>query len=154
MIILRKRLRDNYQNYMQAYGKYNHKIEDIMKFMRSKIGGFEDLMKPTNESVDFKLEDFEIDFTEFTNEISEITRKNVKSLVYDTQFCKIINDLKILHNNMLAAHINIKRTRSVVSYLKTRRDNEVRMVVRPDENVIRQIIKESTSEIDLSDLNI
>ncbi len=44
---------------------------------------------------------------------------------------------------MLAAHITIKRSRSIVSFLKLKRDQSNRAVVRPDDDVINKLIKDS-----------
>jgi hypothetical protein len=145
MSILRKQLRENHARYMKVYKKYNHTVEDVMNLMKTKIGGFEELLKPTKVSQDFKLEDFEIESIDV--EVDEYSTEKVNELLDDEQFCTIINDLKIMHNNMLSAHINIKRTRDIVSYLKLRRDHDAKITVRPDEEVIQQMIKQSADAL-------
>lgn len=145
MSILRKRLRENHQRFMKAYGKYNNSVETVMELMRSKIGGLDELLKPTKESQDFKLEDFEVD--DFGEEVDAFAAEKANELIDDAQFWIIINDLKILHNNILSAHLLIKRTRDIVSYLKMRRDHEARVVVRPNEEVIQQMIQSSAADI-------
>jgi DNA polymerase elongation subunit (family B) len=157
MSILRKRLRENHQKFMKAYGKYNHSVDEVKEMMCAKIGGFDELLKPTKTAQDFQLEDFEIGSLDiFNEEITEFANNKADKLLEDEQFVSIINELKILHNNMLAAHLRIKRTRDVVSYLKLRRDNIVRTIVRPDESVIQQMLHESALDLkkDVDDLDI
>ena len=153
MSILRKKLRENYQKYMKAYGTYNNTIEDVMNQMRGKIGGFEDLMKPTNDPHNFTIEDF---YCERLDEnIDTYAENKVATLLNDRQFCDIINDLKILHNNLLSAHLVIKRTRDIVSYLKICRDKETKITVRPNDTVIQQMItNELSNKDDLDDLDL
>ena len=145
MSILRKKLRENHEKYMKAYSKYNHSVEDVMQLMKGKIGGFEELLKPTKEAQDYKLEDFEVD--NFDEEVNQLATEKATNLLEDEQFWNIINDLKILHNNMLSAHLVIKRTRDIVSQLKLRRDHAAKVVVRPDEEFIRQMIQESVKSL-------
>lgn len=148
--ILRKKLRENYQEYMAAFGKFNNSVDDVMGLMKQKIGGFEDLMKPSKESKDFTLEDFEVADTLATDAETR-AEQNAQDLLQDKNFWRIINDLKMLHNNMLSAHLGIKRTRSIVAYLKLRRDHEAKMVVRPDDETIQQMksrdLEESKMEV-------
>ncbi len=145
MSILRKQLRENHQRFMKAYGKYNHTVEDVMGLMKTKIGGFEELLKPTKTAQDFKLEDFDVE--DFDEDVDTYSAEKADELLNDDQFWQIINDLKILHNNILSAHINIKRTRDIVSYLKLRRDHDAKIVVRPDEDILQQMIKNSSLDI-------
>lgn len=145
MSILRKKLRENHEKYMKAYSKYNHSVEDVMQLMKGKIGGFEELLKPTKEAQDYKLEDFEVD--NFDEEVEQLAAEKATNLLEDEQFWKIINDLKILHNNMLSAHLVIKRTRDIVSQLKIRRDHAAKVVVRPNEEFIRQMVQESAKSL-------
>ncbi len=157
MSILRKKLRENHQRFMKAYGKYNHTVDEIKEMMCNKIGGFDELLKPTKVARDFTLDDFEVDEAEvFNDEIDEYATTKANELLDDPQFWIIINDLKILHNNILSAHLLIKRTRDIVAYLKLRRDNIVRMTVRPDETVIRQMLQESADTLkdDVQSLDI
>ena len=152
MSILRKKLRENYQKYMKAYGKYNSTLEDIMNQMRGKIGGFEDLMKPTKEPQNFSIDDFDCD--NLGENIDTYSEERAMSLLNDNQFFDIINDLKILHNNMLSAHIVIKRTRDIVSYLKICRDKETKITVRPNDEIIQQMIEKELSVKDNYDLDL
>ena len=145
MSILRKKLRENHEKYMKAYSKYNHSVEDVMQLMKGKIGGFEELLKPTKEAQDYKLEDFEVD--NFDEEVNQLATEKATNLLEDEQFWNIINDLKILHNNMLSAHLVIKRTRDTVSQLKIRRDHAAKVVVRPNEEFIRQMVQESAKSL-------
>lgn len=145
MSILRKKLRENHEKYMKAYSKYNHSVEDVMELMRGKIGGFEELLKPTKEAQDYKLEDFEVD--NFDEEVDQLAAEKATNLLEDEQFWRIINDLKILHNNMLSAHLVIKRTRDIVSQLKIRRDHAAKVIVRPNEEFIKQMVQESAKSL-------
>lgn len=145
MSILRKKLRENHEKYMKAYNKYNHSVEDVMQLMKGKIGGFEELLKPTKEAQDYKLEDFEVD--NFDEEVDQLAAEKATNLLEDEQFWRIINDLKILHNNMLSAHLVIKRTRDIVSQLKIRRDHAAKVVVRPNEEFIKQMVQESAKSL-------
>jgi hypothetical protein len=153
MSILRKKLRENYKKYMTAYGKYNNTLEDIMNQMRSKIGGFEDLMKPTKEPQNLGIDDF--DCNDISENVEEYAETKASALLEDKAFCEIINDLKILHNNMFSAHVVIKRTRDIVAYLKLRRDREAKAVVRPDDDAIQKMIdNEINNKDDLDDLDL
>lgn len=146
MSILRKKLRENHETYMKAYHKYNHSVDDIMQLMKSKIGDFDDLLKATKDAQDYKLEDFQVNVDDFGDEVNQLATEKVSNLLENKQFWKIINDLKILYNNMLSAHIVIKRTRNIVDYLKLRRDHITKMTVRPDEEFIKQMIKTSAND--------
>ncbi len=145
MTILRKKLRENHSRYMEAYSKYNLSIKDLIELMRGKIEGLSALLMPTVESRDYKLEDFGVDIDEDT--ISSVAKEKVVALMADEKFRKTMNDLRILHNDMLAAHLLIHRTRDLVSQLKMRRDHANRAVVRPDDSIIRQIIKEDIADM-------
>jgi hypothetical protein len=125
-----------------------------MDIMKLKIGDMSELMKPTEEARDFKLEDFEVE--DFADEVDNVASAKAELLMSDPTFLTIINDLKILHNNMLSAHILIKRTRDIVAYLKLRRDHANRMVVRPDEAVIQKMISDSSEDLrkEISNLDI
>ena len=154
MSILRKKLRENYQKYMKAYGAYNSTIEDVMNQMRNKIGGFDELMKPTKDPHNFAVEDF--DCESLDENIDSYSESRVDMLLNNKQFCEIINDLKILHNNLLSAHVVIKRTRDIVSYLKVCRDKDAKAVVRPNDDLIRQMIEKElvNSKGDTDDLDL
>ncbi len=153
MSILRKKLRENYQKYMKVYGKYNSTLEDVMNQMRSKIGKLDDLMKPTKTPQNMGLDDFNCDSID--ENIDSYAETQATTLLQDSQFCSIINDLKILHNNLLSAHVVIKRTRDIVDYLKICRDKAAKMCIMPSEKAIKQMIDaELANNHDTDDLDL
>ena len=157
MSILRKRLRENLDTIMKIYNAYNKSLESIMSLIKSKIGLTEDLYKPTNESIKYKLEDFNENILEELNEeIDDQAKKSVIKILNDDKSSRSLDGLKALYNNMLTAHLVIKRSRDIVSYLKLRRDHSNKIIIRPDDEIIKNTIKndiESTRE-ELMQLNI
>lgn len=146
MSILQKRIRENFDEFMKLYKVYNKGVESMIDMMRDKLSIDDQLFQPTKEKTDFKIEDFEYDpdvDDEFTSELEEKAVSYTEEMMQDTKLLDIMNNLKMLYNNLITAHTVIKRARSTVDYLKLRRNNTVRSITRPNEDAIDNMIRES-----------
>lgn len=157
MAILRKRLRENIDVIMRIYRSYNSSLDDIMNLIKCKIGFNDDLFKPTKEATDYKLEDFNQNvIDDLDSEIKNNAVNASTKILNNDRTIQSLAELKALYNNMLAAHITIKRTRDIISYLKLKRDQANKVIVRPKDEVINELNKRSMEEdrAELMKLNI
>jgi DNA polymerase elongation subunit (family B) len=144
MSILRKRLRENLETFTKIYRAYNKSLEDIMQLIRGKVGITDELFKPTKSATDYKLEDLDGNaLSDLSDEIEKTAKNGIIRILNSDSDIASLAQLKALYNHMLAAHITIKRSRSIVSFLKLKRDQSNRAVVRPDDDVINKLIKDS-----------
>jgi DNA polymerase elongation subunit (family B) len=143
--ILRSKIREKYDALMKVYRVYNKGVANIVDMVKNKLQISDNLYQPASQKSDFKLEDFENNESEITNnldeEMTELAKENTEKLFADDSIKNILFELKNLYNNMLAAHLYIKRTHSIVDYLKTKRDDENFMITRPSKEHISKSIK-------------
>lgn len=145
--ILRTRIRDSFEQLMKLYKVYNSGIESVIEILKDKLAIDNQLQAPTQEQTDYKFEDFDVEIDErLDTELSTKAQAHVSKMFADPKILSIINLMKALYGHTVAAHLYIKRTYSIVDYLKQRRNNEVRAVVRPDDSVIREAIQRSLLE--------
>ncbi len=145
--ILRTRIRDSFEQLMKLYKVYNSGIESVIEILKDKLAIDNQLQAPTQEQTDYKFEDFDVEIDErLDTELSTKAQVHVSKMFADPKILSIINLMKALYGHTVAAHLYIKRTYSIVDYLKQRRNNEVRAVVRPDDSVIREAIQRSLLE--------
>jgi hypothetical protein len=156
MSILRKRLRENFEEFMKLYKVCNNGVESIINAIKEKVNIDNTLYQPAKENSDYKLEDFDFEMTdELEDQLSEKAKHNAKFIIDTPKIHNILDKLKLLYNDLLSAHISVKKARVIVDYLKLRRDRENRAVVRPDEAVIKQMIANSKRDEEQIDaLNI
>jgi DNA polymerase elongation subunit (family B) len=157
MSVLRTRVRESFEQLMVLYKVYNTGVESLINVLKEKLSIGSDLEKPTTEQTDYKFEDFNVEIDEGLDvELTNRASAHVEKMFADTKIVGIIGTLKALYGHMVAAHLYIKRTNSIVDYLKRRRDNAVRAVTRPDDAVIRAVIQRSIAESNdaLMNLNI
>jgi DNA polymerase elongation subunit (family B) len=157
LAILRKQIRDNHTEFVDLYKAYNNKLQNIIDIIKDKIDMKENLKKPVLESVEFKLEDFKFEINDKLElELKKKAEDDVNSLLQNTKVINILEKYKNLYNDLLAAHNIIHKTRSIVDYLKIKRDIMNRAIVRPSDDVIKQNIKrdmeESIDEINKLDI--
>lgn len=157
MSILRTRVRNSFEEFMKLYKVYNMGVESLIDILKKKLAIDESLQKPSNEQKDFKFEDFGVDIdTALDTELATRAQHHVSKMYSDPKVVQMLASLKSLYNHMVAAHLYIKRTKSIVDYLKLRRDHSTRSVVRPDDEVLRNVIQQSLLEsgAELMSLNI
>lgn len=157
MSILRTRVRNSFEEFMKLYKVYNMGVESLIDILKKKLDIDESLQKPSNEQKDFKFEDFGVDIdTALDTELATRAQHHVSKMYSDPKVVQMLASLKSLYNHMVAAHLYIKRTKSIVDYLKLRRDHSTRSVVRPDDEVLRNVIQQSLLEsgAELMSLNI
>jgi DNA polymerase elongation subunit (family B) len=157
LAILRKNIRDNQSEFMSLYKSYNNKLQNIIDIIKDKIDMKEDLKNPVQDSVDFKLEDFEFEITDkLDEELKNKATDDVNNLLQNKKIIEILNKYKTLYNDLLAAYVIIHKTRGIVDYLKIKRDIINRVVVRPSDDIIKQTIKKDLEESaeQINNLNI
>lgn len=157
MTVLRTRVRTSFEEFMKLYKVYNMCVEEVIEVLKKKLDIGNDLTKPSTEQKDFKFEDFNVDIDDaLDNELTHRAQHHISKIYSDPKIIQIIGSLKNLYGHMVAAHLYIKRTKSIVDYLKLRRDHATRAVVRPDDEVLRQVIRQSIAESgeELMSLNI
>lgn len=147
MSVLRTRVRNSFEEFMKLYAVYNMGVESLIDVLKKRLSINETLQKPSNVATDYKFEDFGVNIDDALD--SELTTRaecHVSKMYSDPAVTKILTSLKKLYGHMVAAHLYIKRTKSVVDYLKMRRDHNTRIVVRPDDEVLRNVIQQSLLE--------
>lgn len=157
MGILRTRVRNSFEEFMKLYKVYNMGVESLIDVLKKKLSVDDTLQAPSAEQKDFKFEDFGVEIDDsLDNELTVRARQHISKMYEDPKVVKIIGSLKSLYSHMVAAHLYIKRTRSIVDYLKLRRDHSTRAIVRPDDEVLRGVIQQGLDEshVDLMNLNI
>lgn len=157
LAIIRKNIRDNHGEFMSLYKAYNNKLQNIINIIKDKIDLKEELKNPVKESVDFKLEDFEFEINDkLDQELKDKASDDINNLLQNTKITEILNRYKELYNDLLAANNVIHKTRSIVDYLKIKRDIMNRVVVRPKDDIIKQIINKDLEESadEINSLNI
>jgi DNA polymerase elongation subunit (family B) len=145
MSILRKRIRENYDSFMALYKVYNNGIQNIIDVIKDRLKVDEELKKPTTQACDFKLEDFDFEIDDFESDLSNIADTYTNNILKNDKLKTVLDKLKNLYADIKSARISFMRTENIVSYLKQRRDHENKMVVRPNQDVIRRLIEQDIS---------
>jgi DNA polymerase elongation subunit (family B) len=144
MGILRTKVRDNFEKIMKVYKTYNSSIEDLISLIKQKLNITDDMFAPASDSTDYKLEDFGVPIdSDFESELTEKANIHIDKMFEDDTLTKNLEMFESLYDYMVAAHLYIKRTESVVSYLKLRRNTVTGFRARPSDETIQQTIKES-----------
>ncbi len=144
MSILRKRVRENYDAFMSLYKLYNDGIQNIIDIIKSKLKVDEELKKPTKQVCDFKLEDFDFEINDdLENNLANVATDYASNILQNDKMKNILNKLKTLYTDIMAARISYMRTENIVEYLKKRRDIDNKMVVRPDQDTIKKLIEDN-----------
>ena len=147
MSILRTRVRNSFEEFMKLYKVYNMGVESLIDVLKQKLSIDDTLQKPTSSSTDYKFEDFGLEINDaLDTELSDKAQLHVTKMYSDPKIITMINSLKSLYGHMVAAHLYINRTKSIVDYLKLKRDRGTRSVVRPDDDIIRSVIQQSIAE--------
>lgn len=144
---LRNQLRTNYDGIAKVYKKYNASVKTLGSLYKEKIGfDVEKLKKPTSEAKEYDINDFTDNIEQYQDIVDEQADLEVDAMMGDDGFRKSLRTLKDLYNNILAAHITIAQKRSIVDYLKLKRDRSIGTLQRPSEDSIRRAIKTDLDE--------
>ena len=147
MSILRKKIRENYDSFMSLYMAYNKSLQSITDMIKSKMQVNEDLKKPTTTPCDFKLEDFDFEIdNELESEVNIQASDQANEIFKNNRLKSVLDKLKTLYIDIVAARITFMRTENIVDYLKQKRNTENRMIVRPDQQIIKNMISQEVAD--------
>jgi len=143
---LRKDIRNNTKEFETLFKVYQKGVENLMNIIKKKLNMDENLYNPTIISMakEYKLDDFNTNID--NDQLEEKAAEYTDTMFNDTHVNLLVNKLKNLYMNIYSAHIIINRTKSIVDYLKLLRDRVTRVLARPDNNIMRDMINASIEE--------
>lgn len=144
MSILRQRLHNNYNEFTNLYGKYHKCISNLSELIFNKINIPKTIYQPIENNNNVNFDDIDIKYDE--DLLREKANMYCNEIFENPKIIKIINEFKKLYYDIRAAYLILKRTRSIVDYLKIKRDTKYRVISRPDENYMKGIINDAISE--------
>lgn len=156
--ILKRRIRESVQDITKLFNAYHYGINTLTSIIKNEIGFHPELFKSTSndQAKEYKLDDFNYDINE--EELDQKAIEYTEQLFKDDHVQIMLDNFKNLYNDLIAAQLFIKKTRSIVDYLKMRRNHQVRIVVRPDDEVMKSTIesdvKSSMENINDTDFKI
>lgn len=148
MAVLMNKLDANNEKYLAIYHKYDLVVGDLITLLQNKIGLSEELYIPSSTSEEYKLEDFVDEDPEqlVQRELDEKANERVNNLQNDEKFSEILTEMKQTHDQIYTELASIHRTRSVVEYLKLKRDQAARITIVPNGQNIRDVISNSVED--------
>ena len=149
--ILSRRLRENADNYMKIYNRYEQQVQSLSHIIKDNMNISDELYEPTNNSIDIKMDDY-LDSIPIDIEgiIENEAKLYIKQMDDDKNFQTLLCNFRVMYADCLSAFLFIKKTISIVDTLKSIRDSNNNVIVRPDsiiENQIIEDIKENTKLI-------
>jgi DNA polymerase elongation subunit (family B) len=153
MSILRRRIRDNLKEFRLLFSTYYGCITTLTNILKEHVKLSADMYEPNiEEGAEYKLEDFGIDMKNVEKQVKEEAEQKAADLMNDTNIKPIIESFRELYYDILSAFLIIKRTRSIVGYLKILRDKKNKVVARPDEEIIKANMQKDIEELMNSDV--
>lgn len=140
MSILRRQVREHIASFRRVFSKYQGSVNDISRVLKTHMNIDDKLFDACDTEIKYKFDDFgEIDADVMTK-LDEQAKASANELLKNKDMRKIINDMKRVYKDILAAHLVYRRTQSIVDALKIRRNRMTNAVMRPDDDVIDAII--------------
>ena len=146
MNILRDRLQSSCSEISKIFNIYKQGVENVTNIIKSKID-IQTILNPSDKKVDYTLSDLGIDIADYEDTMQMKAIDFTNNCFNNPDFKQKIDDIKKIYKEMISTHIYIKRTRSIVNYLKIQRDKVNGAIMRPDDKIMQKIINESVDEL-------
>ena len=120
MGILRKRIRDTYDELMLVYRKHSGAMQYIVEMIKSSIA-IQD--QQTDTPREYSISDFpdlanKLASQEYMDELARIAQIQVDQIYSDRLAIEAIKKLKYIYLNLVSAMMCVKKMRSIVAYLR------------------------------------
>ena len=154
MDILRKRIRETYDELMKLYAKHTNTMRYLVELIKSSINTGE-LSKATTAPREYTTADFPelsdklADNSAYMEELAKVAQIQVDQLYNDQQAMTSIKRLKYIYLNLVSAMMCVKKTRSVVAYLRLKAAAAIQYAAQPENvrDIIARNIARTTEEI-------
>lgn len=147
--ILARHIREESKKIEKLYSTFHKGIQSTVETVKSKLNITNDMLvsKGNGESLDFKPDDLGVDKIEYEDLNLEI-KGFIRNIMQNEQLTETLEKFKTLYQDIRAIHEMWFKTKSIVDYLKIKRNQNIRYIVRPNEieDVIQQNIKEHLAE--------
>jgi len=148
MSILRRKLRENSEDYMMIFNTYQKSILQLTDIIKNNINLDQELFNSTHEGTkNITLDDLteKLD-TDVLNKLDTKATETANSILSSDKFNSIMKDIKTIYLDIKSAYVRYERTNSIVERLKSYRNKSNRIVVKPNKEYMDKIRNEDTND--------